>query len=363
MSGDTKLHGDDRFADVDILSGKIFGEIVLSSNCVEAEPHSPDGLGEASQRATNVHAIQNAVFVAVMRWLARDVQDNREEWAGSDASLLGQAGGETAKSYPQKGQHVQVDPVGNRRVHDGLTRYLALPEIELLEGRPHAFEEEATIAAIRRLMVEQKRDVSLSALPKLEPVDGMEIEAGWVNKEDAGVGERFVGSVLRRSVGSLRGLPALSSRHKALLFLACVSLLFEAQFLLVLALPLLGAFCVLVFLRGCELVIAHLVVGVGSLLSFAERRIHQSKWFVTSSTPQLEDAPSHDDIARILDGKYSVTLEHVLAELGHDRKEMTPQLAKRVSRELRRIGWHPGSSRSSRLHINLTRRAAKRHAA
>ena len=58
-----------------------------------------------------------------------------------------------------------------QKTFDGLASYLTLPDnVEMLQCEMHTFDEATTMAAIQKIMVEQKRETSLQTLPELSPV-------------------------------------------------------------------------------------------------------------------------------------------------------------------------------------------------
>ena len=73
-----------------------------------------------------------------------------------------------------------------RRRHDGLTSYLTLPDhVEMLEVDPQPYDDEATMAAIRKVMVDQRREFSRLNLPELRPANA----TNWADFSDETNGE------------------------------------------------------------------------------------------------------------------------------------------------------------------------------
>lgn len=303
-----KLDANRHFADVDTLSRKIFKQVPAFSCSEDGEPPRPD----------------------------LPVTFNKRE------------------------PRTQTEP--QRRCHGGVTQYLNLPNVDILQSKSREFDEQTTLAAIRNLMVEQEKHANWAALPNLDPAEVADHSDGSTDDtpevtEPAATDEITTAQnitplqdqgrsgLLRRVIGVvpwlLLGLP----------------IPFAFQFFEVAALTLGGALSALALLRGFELIIGDFVEFIRAGLDRNRVRTSAVRRLVFRFTQRQVDGPSRHDIAPIVGNMPKITIEQVLSELGYARHDMTLQLAEHVARELCDMGWQNGGRKTRTPRLRPSRKA------
>ena len=162
-----------RFSDVEEVSDDIFGKVLPFPSNEELEPEELAGAEADDGQTSRFQDLTDYLSGAFARCVV------------SDASLFKDST-DTKKRLISFASENDLDPDCDeatleksgrqkRKGHDGLTRYLTLPNgVELLEIEPKDYDDQATMAAIRKVMVDQKREFSRRILPELHPEDAIE---------------------------------------------------------------------------------------------------------------------------------------------------------------------------------------------
>ena len=214
----------DRFASVDELSDEIFQKVVPfpggnSTHYAEMKASEPDGLSTGSM----LDKLVKSLFQAGATTLAIS-EDNPKGPPRVILVAIDESHPSAIDNSP-KHQEPSKDEVKSSR--SPLKTYHGLPEhVEILESQPQFLDDEATMAAIRKILLEEKRERSRLVFPELEPSDRADADtrSGYGDVSD----QEFEKKVERRKPFSLAGrmFVNMSSALKGLVArsASCVSL-------------------------------------------------------------------------------------------------------------------------------------------